>query len=48
MNIEWFNRAIASLGSHDASLTGLDHAVGWLIRCFVEGKFYKLYFRAGG
>jgi len=43
MNIEWFNRAIISLGGHDTSLTGFDHAVGWLIRCFVEGKFYKLF-----
>ena len=43
MNIEWFNRAIAGLGSQDTSLTGLDHAIGWLIRCFVEGKFYKLF-----
>ena len=43
INIEWFNRAIASLGSQDASLTGLDHAIAWLIRCFVEGKFYKLF-----
>ncbi|WP_241238805.1 DUF418 domain-containing protein [Colwellia sp. Arc7-635] len=43
MNIEWFNRAISSLGSQDTSLSGLDHAVGWLIRCFVEGKFYTLF-----
>ena len=43
MNIEWFNRAMASLGSQDTSLTGLDHAVAWLIRCFVEGKFYTLF-----
>lgn len=43
MNIEWFNRAMVSLGSQDSSLTGFDHAVGWLIRCFVEGKFYKLF-----
>jgi uncharacterized protein len=43
MNIEWFNRAIISLGGHDTTLTGFDHAVGWLIRCFVEGKFYKLF-----
>jgi uncharacterized membrane protein YeiB len=43
MNIEWLNRAIAGLGSQDTSLTGLDHAIGWLIRCFVEGKFYKLF-----
>lgn len=43
MNIEWFNRALSTLGSQDTSLTGIDHAVGWLIRCFVEGKFYKLF-----
>ena len=43
MNIEWFNRAISALGTQDTSLTGLDHAVGWLIRCFVEGKFYTLF-----
>ena len=43
MNIEWFNRAISSLGSQDNSLSGLDHVVGWLIRCFVEGKFYTLF-----
>lgn len=43
MNIEWFNRAIAGLGSQDTSLTGIDHAVAWLIRCFIEGKFYTLF-----
>lgn len=43
MNIEWFNRAIVSLGAHDTTLSGFDHAIGWLIRCFVEGKFYKLF-----
>ncbi|WP_448565743.1 DUF418 domain-containing protein [Thalassotalea ganghwensis] len=43
MNIEWFNRPIAALSSFDESLSGVDHAVGWLIRCFVEGKFYKLF-----
>jgi len=43
MNIEWFNRAMTSLGSQDTRLTGVDHAVGWLVRCFVEGKFYKLF-----
>jgi uncharacterized protein len=21
----------------------MDHAVGWLVRAFVEGKFYKLF-----
>ncbi len=43
MNIEWFTRAMISLEFQDKSLTGLDHAVGWLVRCFVEGKFYKLF-----
>lgn len=43
MNIEWFNRPVAELGISDRTLSGLDHAVGWLIRCFVEGKFYKLF-----
>lgn len=43
MNIEWFHRSFSGIGHFDESLTGLDHAVGWLIRCFVEGKFYKLF-----
>lgn len=43
MNIEWFTRAVAEIGTFDKELTGLDHAVGWLVRCFVEGKFYKLF-----
>lgn len=43
MNIEWFGRPITELGSFNPELTGLDHAIGWLIRCFVEGKFYKLF-----
>lgn len=43
MNIEWFSRPINDLGGFNVELTGLDHAVGWLIRCFVEGKFYKLF-----
>lgn len=43
MNIEWFSRPISSLGGFDTELTGLDHGVAWLIRCFVEGKFYKLF-----
>ena len=43
MNIEWFSRSIFTLGTIETSLTGLDHATGWLIRCFVEGKFYKLF-----
>jgi uncharacterized protein len=43
MNIEWFSRPIISSGVVDIELSGVDHAVGWLIRCFVEGKFYKLF-----
>ena len=43
MNVEWFGRAIAELGTFDETLNGLDHAAGWLVRCFVEGKFYKLF-----
>lgn len=43
MNIEWFNRAFIDLGSFNKELTGLDHATGWIIRCFVEGKLYKLF-----
>lgn len=43
MNVEWFSRSISELGGFDRDLTGLDHAVGWLVRCFVEGKFYKLF-----
>ena len=43
MNIDWFNRSTTELRSFDESLVGLDHAVGWLIRAFIEGKFYKLF-----
>jgi uncharacterized protein len=43
MNIEWFNRSGTDLRSFDVSLTGMDHAIGWLVRAFVEGKFYKLF-----
>jgi uncharacterized protein len=43
MNVEWFSRSISELGGFDRDLTGIDHAVGWLVRCFVEGKFYKLF-----
>ncbi len=43
MNIEWFGRSMSNIGTFDTSLSGLDHAAGWLIRCFVEGKFYKLF-----
>jgi len=43
MNIEWFGRSMSTLGSFDHDLTGIDHAAGWLVRCFIEGKFYKVF-----
>jgi uncharacterized membrane protein YeiB len=43
MNVEWFGRSINDIGVFDTDLTGLDHAVAWLVRCLVEGKFYKLF-----
>ena len=43
MNIEWFGRSMLTIGSFDPDLTGLDHAAGWFVRCFVEGKFYKIF-----
>lgn len=43
MNIEWFSRPISDIGGFNYELTSFDHGVGWLIRCFVEGKFYKLF-----
>jgi len=43
MNVEWFSRSTSMLGLFDTTLTGLDHATGWLVRCFVEGKFYKIF-----
>lgn len=43
MNIEWFNRPVGALLSFDYSLTGFDWASSWLVKVFVEGKFYKLF-----
>ncbi len=43
MNIEWFNRPIASLGSFDWNMVGLDYSAGWFVKVFVEGKLYKLF-----
>ncbi len=43
MNIEWFNRSIAVLTMPDLSLRDADHAAGFLVKVFVEGKFYKLF-----
>ncbi len=43
MNIEWFGRSISELGQFNFDLSGGDWSAGWLIRLFVEGKFYKLF-----
>ena len=43
MNIEWFGRALNGIGTFNIESNGLDHAASWLVRCFVEGKFYKLF-----
>ncbi|WP_206486175.1 DUF418 domain-containing protein [Thalassotalea sp. G2M2-11] len=43
MNIEWFNRPISSLMMFDHSQTGIDWGASWLIKVFIEGKFYKLF-----
>ena len=43
MNIEWFNRPIAVLTAPDLGLRDFDHAAGFLVKVFVEGKFYKLF-----
>ena len=43
MNIEWFNRPITDLMRFDFNLTGVDWSASWLIKVFVEGKFYKLF-----
>ena len=43
MNIEWFNRPISDLLSFDLQLTGLDWAASWLVKVFIEGKFYKIF-----
>jgi uncharacterized protein len=43
MNIEWFNRPISDLFSFDFQLTGLDWAASWLVKVFIEGKFYRIF-----
>ena len=43
MNIEWFNRPISALLAFDYSQTGVDWSVSWLVKVFIEGKFYKLF-----
>jgi uncharacterized protein len=44
MNIEWFNRPIAELGSGvPAGLAGPDFVVAWLIHTFVASKFWPMF-----
>ncbi|WP_286234022.1 DUF418 domain-containing protein [Thalassotalea sediminis] len=43
MNIEWFNRPDTDLLQFDYNQTGLDYGASWLVKVFVEGKFYKLF-----
>ena len=43
MNIEWFNRPVSLLGTFDYQQTGLDWTSSWLVKVFIEGKFYKLF-----
>jgi len=43
MNIEWFNRPVNDLLAFDFTQTGGDWASSWLVKVFVEGKFYKLF-----
>ena len=44
MNIEWFNRPIASLGEGmPRGLSGLDWLASWFIAYFVAGKFWTIF-----
>lgn len=44
MNIEYFNRTLASLGQGmPRGLTGLDWWAGWFIAYFVQGKFWTIF-----
>lgn len=43
MNIEWFNRPISALIDFDLHQAGGDWAASWLVKVFIEGKFYKLF-----
>lgn len=43
MNVEWFTRPVAELPRMDVTLGGVDHAVAWFVKIFVEGKFYRLF-----
>jgi uncharacterized protein len=44
MNIEFFNRTIASLGEGMPSgLTGIDWLASWFVAYFVQGKFWTIF-----
>lgn len=44
MNVEWFTRPIALLGSGvDASQAGWDYTASWLVYTFIQGKFWTLF-----
>ena len=43
MNIEWFGRPDIDVFQFDFSQTGIDWSANWLVKVFVEGKFYKLF-----
>jgi len=44
MNVEWFTRPIAELGSGvDVSQTGLSYVASWLVYTFVQGKFWTMF-----
>ena len=45
MNIEWFNRPIAELGSEGMprGLSGADWLASWFIAYFVQGKFWTIF-----
>ena len=44
MNIEWFNRPIATLNEGmPRGLTGLDWLASWFIGYFVQGKFWTIF-----
>ncbi|WP_083602095.1 DUF418 domain-containing protein [Thalassotalea sp. PP2-459] len=43
MNVEWFNRPDVDLLQFDFTQTGGNWAASWLVKVFIEGKFYKLF-----
>ncbi|MBC7655963.1 MAG: DUF418 domain-containing protein, partial [Frankiaceae bacterium] len=44
MNVEWFTRPIAELGTGvDVSQTGINYVASWMIYTFVQGKFWTMF-----